>query len=202
MYYGLSLLLWCPCCVFEAYDRSRTGKRLGSDGSTLCGGSKHLCYARVPTRSVESMPDGNTTTLMLQGLPPNLKKRMLLQLLDAEGAGRYNLVYVPYDKIANRPMSWAIVNFTDQESASKVHGFFTMLQLETGWSLHVKPAKVQGLEANLALIVASSSQGFSILSQPFGPLMFEDGVQVATGPARLFLAWLTSSQVHCCPSDS
>ena len=69
-----------------------------------------------------------TTTLMLRGLPPNLTRGMLLQLLNAEGAGRYNLVYMPYDCIAQRPMSAAIVNFIDPMSARKVHDFFKTLQ--------------------------------------------------------------------------
>ena len=112
------------------------------------------------------MLDAGITTLMLRGLPPNLKRGMLLQLLSAEGAGRYNLVYVPYDKIANRPMSSAIVNFTDHESARKVYGFFESLRLETNWSLHITPATVQGFEANLALIAASSGSGFSTASVP------------------------------------
>ena len=94
------------------------------------------------------MLDAGTTTLMLSGLPLKLNRSMLLQLLNAEGAGRYDLVHVPYDTIAHRPMSVAIVNFTDYTSANKVHGFFKILQKEAGWSLHVVPAAVQGLAAN------------------------------------------------------
>ncbi|CAE7547370.1 unnamed protein product [Symbiodinium necroappetens] len=125
------------------------------------------------------MLDAGTTTLMLSGLPLKLNRSMLLQLLNAEGAGRYDLVHVPYDTIAHRPMSVAIVNFTDYTSANKVHGFFKILQKEAGWSLHVVPAAVQGLAANLAFIVASSSLGFAAMSEPSGPLIFTDGVQVA-----------------------
>lgn len=125
------------------------------------------------------MLDAGTTTLMLSGLPLKLNRSMLLQLLNAEGAGRYDLVHVPYDTVAHRPMSVAIVNFTDYTSANKVHGFFKILQKEAGWSLHVAPAAVQGLAANLAFIVASSSLGFAAMSEPSGPLIFTDGVQVA-----------------------
>mmetsp|Transcript_43997 Transcript_43997/g.102666 ORF Transcript_43997/g.102666 Transcript_43997/m.102666 type:complete len:249 (+) Transcript_43997:62-808(+) len=125
------------------------------------------------------MLDAGTTTLMLSGLPLKLNRSMLLQLLNAEGAGRYDLVHVPFDTIANRPMSAAIVNFTDYTSANKVHDFFKILQKEAGWSLHVVPAAVQGLAANLAFIVASSSLGFAAMSEPSGPLIFTDGVQVA-----------------------
>ncbi|CAE7297286.1 unnamed protein product [Symbiodinium sp. CCMP2456] len=127
----------------------------------------------------KGMLDAGTTTLMLSGLPSKLNRSMLLQLLNAEGAGRYDLVHVPYDTIANRPMSVAIVNFTDYTSANKVHDFFKILQKEAGWSLHVVPAAVQGLAANLAFIVASSSIGFAAMSEPSGPLIFTDGVQVA-----------------------
>ena len=112
------------------------------------------------------MLDAGTTTLMLSGLPLKLNRSMLLQLLNAEGAGRYDLVHVPFDTIANRPMSAAIVNFTDYTSANKVHDFFKILQKEAGWSLHVVPAAVQGLAANPWLWLRIGFALFLMLSLP------------------------------------
>merc|ERR550514_1671997 len=127
------------------------------------------------------------TTLMLQNVPNNYSRRLLLDLLDEHGfAGHYNFVYLPMDFNTSAGFGYAFVNFIDTHSAEKC-----MAQLQ-GFRDWVMPSKKvceimwsnahQGLEAHIDRYRNSPILRDSVPDE-FKPVIFGPGGTPVPFPA-------------------
>jgi len=134
-----------------------------------------------------SSPAGNVvTTVMLRNLPSNCARDQLLELLTLEFTGTFDFLYMPMDFKNQCNMGYAFINFKNiafcQRFVTVFHGIETALCFPDGSEkvLHVTPARVQGLEANIHRL-RMSNIGDQLAEHPeWQPLAFdESGVPCA-----------------------
>ena len=128
----------------------------------------------------EHQLDEAATAIMLRRLPSKLMIDSFLEILNQFWPGRYNFVYVPHDKSRARNVALAFVNFTDSESARMAYAYFQgrtrPMDTRLGRHIRVCQADIQGLNLNLAYFIARS--GFSDMSNPHAPRVFENGRRI------------------------
>eukprot|EP00450_Noctiluca_scintillans_P032137 CAMPEP_0194550332 /NCGR_PEP_ID=MMETSP0253-20130528/95654_1 /TAXON_ID=2966 /ORGANISM="Noctiluca scintillans" /LENGTH=887 /DNA_ID=CAMNT_0039397771 /DNA_START=61 /DNA_END=2725 /DNA_ORIENTATION=- len=131
--------------------------------------------------SVCSSPSGNVvTTVMLRNLPSNCARDQLLELLNLEFTGTFDFLYMPMDFKNQCNMGYAFINFKNiafcQRFVTVFHGIETALCFPDGSEkvLHVTPARVQGLEANIHRLRVSNI-GDQLAEHPeWQPLAFDE----------------------------
>jgi hypothetical protein len=101
------------------------------------------------------------TTLMLRNLPNNFSRSRLMKVLDENGfENLYDFVHVPLDSATHSCLAYAFVNLEDASTAERftkqMNGFLVKWDGTRTRTLHVSPAHIQGLEANLAHLQASA----------------------------------------------
>jgi len=115
---------------------------------------------------------------MLRRLPLDLGTPALLEILDQVAPRLYDLVYVPFDRRRKVHIALAWVNFTTPEiSRQSASTLSQLLSSDPEWNVEVRPANVQGRDANLAYFIARF--GTTALAKPHAPLVFANGNAVA-----------------------
>eukprot|EP00439_Symbiodinium_sp_Y106_P010253 s4059_g1.t1 len=128
-------------------------------------------------RNIPTFEDGDTT-VMLRRLPLDLGTPALLEILDQVAPRLYDLVYVPFDRRRKVHIALAWVNFTTPEIARQSASTLSqLLSSDPEWNVEVRPANVQGRDANLAYFIARF--GTTALAKPHAPLVFANGNAVA-----------------------
>lgn len=126
------------------------------------------------------------TTVVLQNLPLNYRRAMLLRMLDAEGfAGDYDFVYLPMDFKTRAGFGYAFINLADPSVVARFWSVFD------GYSKWVFPsAKVckvswsvphQGLKAHIKRYRNSPLMHESVPDE-YKPVLFAAGTRVAFPP--------------------
>uniref|UniRef100_A0A7S4RM64 RRM domain-containing protein n=1 Tax=Alexandrium monilatum TaxID=311494 RepID=A0A7S4RM64_9DINO len=102
----------------------------------------------------EGWRDADITTLMIQNLPGNLTQRSLKMAMDNLGfEGQYDFLYLPTAFGSGASHGYAFVNFPVPASAQRLREIWDRRR---PWGrgmekpLHIRPAVLQGLEANTA----------------------------------------------------
>lgn len=107
----------------------------------------------VPSNSDETADAGETTTLMVLGIPNRIKLRSIIGLFNSHGfENSYDLVYMPFGGKKNQ--GYVFVNFKDPEGALAFAQAFDGFQFPNFTSQRrtfTKPAACQGFEANMRL---------------------------------------------------
>lgn len=90
--------------------------------------------------------DGKKTTVMLQNVPLDYTRTMLLNLLDKEGfKARYNFLYLPHDFSRQTSLGYAFINLLSPEDAAQ---FRLRFEGFTNWG--VESEKVAGVAWSFA----------------------------------------------------
>jgi hypothetical protein len=148
----------------------------GMDLSTDAGSS-------VPCSSDDGseLGDGVMTTLMMQNIPNEYSRQMLLDLLNGNGfAGKYDFAYLPLDFKTKRSLGYAFLNFTSKEVATQ---FLNAFEGFSGWCIPSRKvcavtwSALQGLEAHVECY-RSSPVMHSSVPEECRPLLFESGQKI------------------------
>jgi len=137
--------------------------------------SRKLQELRAQYRGPDPIPQPGTTTLMVRNIPRSYTAEEVVIDLQAVSPGsNYNFVYLLWDSRRNANLSFAFVNFADDESA--MMAFFSLSGQM--WKRNQKPcrvatAHVQGLAENLGKYIAES--GNQEEGHPHPPLVFHNG---------------------------
>jgi hypothetical protein len=116
--------------------------------------------------------DNNITTLMIRNIPSCLTQSELVKGLDDSGfKGLYDFAYLPTNMSGIRNKGFAFINMLSAEAAGNLVGQWQRqrpFNMERGQPfLNLCQAKVQGLEANLKKVLATSRQNSSADGLPF-----------------------------------
>lgn len=154
----------------------------------------HQKLVEEPVTQMDSPPakmDGRTT-VVLQNLPLNYRRPMLLRMLDVQGfSGKYDFVYVPLDFQTRTGLGYAFVNLVD---ASAVPHFWHVFDGYRKWIFpSAKICRVtwstpyQGLKAHVKRYRNCSLMHESVPDE-YRPALFEGGARVAFPPPTRRLA--------------
>lgn len=140
-------------------------------------GSSALCSSDDGSE----LGDGMKTTQMMQNVPNDYSRQMLLDLLDNLGfADKYDFVYLPLDFKTKRSLGYAFLNFVSEEAAIKFHKAFDGF---SNWGLpsrkvcQVSWSALQGIEAHIECYRNSPVMHPSVPEQ-CRPLLYKDGQQL------------------------
>jgi len=66
------------------------------------------------------------TTVMMRNMPNNMRRQMLLDLIDSQGfKGSYDFVYLPVDFKSHRGLGYSFINFSNAETAERFKEHFS-----------------------------------------------------------------------------
>lgn len=140
---------------------SESGEDSGEPGLEDEGGETecpvvHSSGRGAPKAGV-SAEKGPVHTVMLQNLPPHVTQRSLAASLDELGfGGKYDFLYLPSSFQSGRCHDYAFINFPLPANARRLMQIWDRRRpfgKHEGTALHdvkVRPALIQGLEANVA----------------------------------------------------
>ena len=134
------------------------------------------------------------TTLMLRRLPPEMTTDTLLAMLNIVTPGRFDFVYVPYDRHKLVNISLAFINFTDSRAAKEAQEFFHLLNdAHAAWNIVACAGNVQGFSFNAAYYVARF--GIRAIHDAHAPVLFKNGMQLTDRMeiSRLYASLPTST---------
>ncbi|CAE7223887.1 Myo16 [Symbiodinium necroappetens] len=134
------------------------------------------------------------TTLMLRRLPPEMTTDTLLAMLNIVTPGRFDFVYVPYDRHKLVNISLAFINFTDSGAAKEAQEFFHLLNdAHAAWNIVACAGNVQGFSFNAAYYVARF--GIRAIHDAHAPVLFKNGMQLTDRMeiSRLYASLPTST---------
>jgi len=119
------------------------------------------------------------TTIIIRGIPSDLKRESLTRALDADGfSGKYDFVYVPASFTNYQNIGYALVNMVDEDAAKIVMDHFRHAPLKGAghceWSFSNGG---QGLAAQIERYRDSSVMHCSVPPQ-FKPAMYHRGLIV------------------------
>jgi len=143
---------------------------------------------RIPIPLDEAACQGRTT-VMLQNLPNNYSRAMLLAMLDGEGfSGTYDFLYLPIDFKTRASLGYAFINFVRSTVVPK---FWRTFEGFTGWIFASKKvcgvswsSPHQGLEAHIERY-RNSPVMHSTVPDEYKPVLFENGVRkLFPGPTK------------------
>ncbi|CAK9045030.1 unnamed protein product [Durusdinium trenchii] len=120
----------------------------------------------------EMLEDG-LTTIMLRRVPPEMTMASLLAFLDGFAAGKYDFVYLPFDRRKEMNIALAFVNFVDPPSARMAFTLLVSGVFESMSNVRVSAANVQGFSTNLAYFIARF--GLQAVLQPNAPVVLQAG---------------------------
>jgi len=138
-----------------------------------------------PRRSSRRPPE-QRTTVVLQNLPLNYRRPMLLRMLDSEGfSGAYDFVYLPMDFKTRAGFGYAFVNLVDP---SVVPRFWRVFDGYCKWIFRsTKVCRVawsgphQGLKAHMKRY-RNSPLMHEAVPDEYRPVLFQGGARVAFPP--------------------
>jgi len=92
----------------------------------------------------------DSTTVCLMNLRLNMTRKQLMQLVDRKGfEGKYNMIYLPFNKYEMKNKGYAFINLTNMVHAESFRNEFEGYKLESGNSdkiCLVDPANVKGFD--------------------------------------------------------
>mmetsp|Transcript_49539 Transcript_49539/g.146357 ORF Transcript_49539/g.146357 Transcript_49539/m.146357 type:complete len:472 (+) Transcript_49539:64-1479(+) len=117
--------------------------------------------ARKPGRRHQY--DGPTTTLIIRNIQQEMTHAVLVQKLDQAGfKGSYDFVYVPVEFASEHGKGYAFVNLVSADEALRLTAAWDRKRPfgmpPQGPALHLEPASLQGLAANMARWGSSKRQ--------------------------------------------
>mmetsp|Transcript_53700 Transcript_53700/g.125634 ORF Transcript_53700/g.125634 Transcript_53700/m.125634 type:complete len:383 (-) Transcript_53700:206-1354(-) len=126
------------------------------------------------------------TTVMLRNIPEGYNRKMLMELLDAEGfRGKYDFLYLPFDFSSFLCLNHAFINFVTPADAEQVK---QQLSGRKQWSVASENVcsvdwndKQQGLSSLIERYRNSPVMHESI-PDPYKPAVFQNGQRVAFPP--------------------
>mmetsp|Transcript_51814 Transcript_51814/g.148564 ORF Transcript_51814/g.148564 Transcript_51814/m.148564 type:complete len:385 (+) Transcript_51814:77-1231(+) len=173
--------------AFEARTDGSSSERctISSGASPVRHGTDQVVLVRLASENAPWAPPARTT-VMLQNLPNNYNRKMMLELLDAEGfAGMYDFLYLPIDFRTHAAVGYAFINMTTAEQASRLHrrldGFCrwalpSSKRCSVGWS---NPQ--QGFESNVQRY-RNSPLMHEAVPDHYRPIIFSNGERVPFPP--------------------
>jgi len=122
-------------------------------------GSLSNVYAdgQIPETLASSLGDipGHITTVVIQHIPGQILQSQLMQMWPASDIG-YNMLYAPLNQRKKRSMGFAFMNFTTHSALLEFHrSWHGVVLAPDNKGLSISAADVQGLEANIQLMVGS-----------------------------------------------
>jgi RNA recognition motif-containing protein len=108
---------------------------------------KHYNYYYISIENIEKGED-KRTSVVIQNLPKNLTKDNLKKIL--EGIGNINYLYLPYDKVINRNLGFAIINVVNYKNIINLYNRLIKYNFENKLfndSIEVFYSKIQGKNA-------------------------------------------------------
>lgn len=125
---------------------------------------------------------GIRTTVMFRNMPNNYTRKMLLELMDAQGfAGQYDFVYLPVDFDTRACLGYAFINMVDVDAADR---FWSIFNGFSSWSIPSrKVAGVswsgphQGMQAHVERYRNSSIMSDST-PDDYKPIILNNGVRL------------------------
>lgn len=130
---------------------------------------------RDDSRTEEKM-DSTTTSVVLMNIPVIYTRDMIITLLDKQGfAGLYDFLYFPVDQSSNENLGYLVINFLTAERCSKFvsmyHGALAQScfpGIRTGQLCEVRPAAVQGKQANYDRVRLHNCYGLAAAAKAAG----------------------------------
>ena len=116
------------------------------------------------------------TTVMIRRLPVEMTPVKLVAMINVMVPGKFDFIYMPYDRRKNVNISLAFINLTDSSSAKGLCGYINDLNACRQWSLVACESSVQSLSFNMAYYVARF--GRSAIHDPHAPWVFKDRKRV------------------------
>lgn len=148
----------------------------------MCAGSTEGDFG-LGAGSISAALGHDWTTVMLQNVPNNYTRDMVLELLDAEGfQGLYCFLYLPLDFRSGYGFGYAFVDFNSPEDA---HNFREAFRGFSRWSIPSRKIAdvtwrqpTQGLQMNIDRYRNNPVMHPAVPDQ-FKPVLFEGGVRAA-----------------------
>lgn len=116
------------------------------------------------------------TTVMLRRLPEEMSVADLVELLGSLTPGKFDFVYVPYDRRKNTHIGLGFVNYVDADSARRTCEYVVRENKRRRWTMIAYNSNVQSLTYNLAYYVTRF--GMKTIHDVYAPLLFKDGVRI------------------------
>ncbi|CAE7037082.1 ML3 [Symbiodinium natans] len=116
------------------------------------------------------------TTVMIRRVPVEMTPDDLVDMINRLVPGKFDFVYMPYDRRKKVNIALAFINLVDSISAMEVCDYINRCNTCRQWTLVACESNVQSLSFNMTYYTARF--GFSSIHEPHAPWIFKDGRRV------------------------